>query len=366
MKKTSHSALAGFAVALITVLGASAGAVGPSIWFDFEPAEPDPDGFFGTHQPAGTFDDQSSAGSFQVTSAYLQSSTLGSSWIVLNDTDIDTNNSAPPADDADLRALAPVTLRTRIEHLTSSTSGEASAAGFLFGLSDAGGGTASGWLARVERVPGGNTGRLYLDAFANGARGTNVLSSATFSYGNFNQPWFLELRLTPGTNFIACSLGIIADTNILGSGRDPLRLSSPDFEGAPRAAVLAGSLPGTVTGLSGLHFEDNSLGAGSNPSPGIGRFSNFYIRTGAPGTNADYRIDLASGGALALTNIVSAAGAVFEPKFTVLYSLNDPGLGQDDVLESRHGTIALGYRFPLGPREAEGVIFGAPRKPPSW
>lgn len=333
-------------MALITVVGASAGAVGPSGWFDFEPAEPDPDGFFGTDQPAGAFDDPSSAGSFQVTAAYLQSRTLGSAWIVLNDTDIDTNNAAPPADDSDLRVLAPVTLRTRIEHLTSSTSGEASAAGFVFGLSDAGGSTASGWLARVERVPGGNTGRLYLDAFAKGARGTNVMSTATFWYGNFNQPWFLELRLTPGTHFIACSLGIIADTNILGSGRDPRRLSSPDFEVAPRAAVLAGSLPGTVTGLVGLHFEDNSLGAGSNPSPGIGRFSNFYIQSGTPTTNADYRIHLASGGALVLTNIVSGAGAVFEPEFTVLYSLNDPGLGQNDVLESRRGTIPLGYQVP--------------------
>jgi hypothetical protein len=346
MRKTLDSAVARVAGALITFLGVSAGAVGPSIWFDFEPAEPDPDGFFGTHQPGGTFDDQASAGSFQVTSAYLQSGTLSSSWIVLNDTDIDTNNPAAPADDSDLRALAPVTLRTRIEHLTSSTSGEASAAGFIFGLSDAGGASASGWLARVERVPGGNTGRLYLDAFMNGARGTNVLSSATFSYGNFNQPWFLDLRLMPGTNSTAYSLGIIADTNILGSGRDPLRLSSASFEDAPRAAVLAGSLPGTVTGLSGLHFEDNSLGAGSNPSPGIGRFSNFYIRTGTPTTNADYRIDLASGGALALTNIASGLGAVFEPKFTVLYSLNDPGLGQDDVIESRHGTVALGYQVP--------------------
>jgi hypothetical protein len=346
MKKNSHFALAALVVALITVLGSSAGAVGPSIWFDFNPAEPDLDGFFGTHQPGGTFDDQSSASSFQVTSAYLQSGTLSSSWIVLNDPDINTNNSAPPADDSDLRALAPVTLRTRIEHLTSSTSGEASAAGFLFGLSAAGSGSASGWLARVERVAGGNTGRLYLDAFVNGDRGTNVLSTATFSYGNFNQQWFLELRLMPGTNSTVYSLGLIADTNILGSGRDPLRLSSPDFEGAPRAAVLAGSLPGAVTGLVGLHFEDDSLGAGSNPSPGIGRFSNFYLQSGTPTTNADYSIDFASGGALALTNISSGAGAVFEPKFTVLYSLNDPGLGQDDVLESRRGTIPLGYQVP--------------------
>lgn len=346
VRKTRGSALAGFAVALVTVLAASAGAVGPSLWFDFEPVEPDLDGFFGTHQPAGTFDNQSSADSFQVTAGYLQSGTLSSSWIVLNDTDSDTNNPAPPANASDLRALAPVILRTRIEHLTSSTVGEASAAGFLFGLSNAGGGSGSGWLARVERVPGVNTGRLYLDAFVNGSRGTNVLSTATFSYGNFNQPWFLELRLMPGTNSTAYSLGIIADTNILGSGRDPLRLSGPDFEGAARAAVLAGSLPGAVTGLVGLHFEDNSLGAGSNPSPGIVRFSNFYIRTETPATNSDYSINLASAGALALTNIVSGAGAIFEPEFTVLYSLNDPGLGQEDVLESRHGTIPLGYKVP--------------------
>lgn len=346
MKKNAHVALVGFAIAVLTVLGASAGAGGTSLWFDFEPAEPDPDGFFGTHQPAGTFDDQSSAGSFQVTSAYLQSGTLSSAWVVLNDPDINTNNPAPPADDSDLRALAPVTLRTRIEHLTSSTSGEASAAGLIFGLSDSSGGSASGWLARVERVAGGNTGRLYLDAFVNGVRGTNVLSTATFSYGNFNQTWFLELRLMPGTNSTTYSLGLIADTNIFGNGRDPLRLSSPDFESAPRAAVLTGSLSGAVTGLLGLHFEDDSLGAGSNPSPGIGRFSNFYLRTGAPTTNADYSINLASGGALALTNISSGAGAVFEPKFTVIYSLNDPGLGQDDVLETRRGTFPLGYQVP--------------------
>ena len=150
----------------------------------------DVDGCFGTHQPAVTFDNQASAASFNVTSGYLNANTKGAAWIVLNDSDPDATNAVPPASDALFRIGVPLAIRTRLEYLSSLTTGEAAAGGVLFGLSSADTNSDTGWLARVERVPGTNTGRLYLDAFVDGARGSNVVASANFSYGNFDALWF--------------------------------------------------------------------------------------------------------------------------------------------------------------------------------
>ena len=171
-------------------------------FFGFDSTRPDADGLLGTHQPADTFDNQDSAASFNVTAGYLNASTKGAAWIVLNDDQPEATIPAPPASDAAFRAGVPLTIRTRLEYLSSLTTGEAAAAGVLFGLSSANRDTATGWLARVERGSGANTGRLYLDAFVNGARGTNVVSGADFSYGNFDALWFLEVKLTavPGAN----------------------------------------------------------------------------------------------------------------------------------------------------------------------
>ncbi|MGN6643643.1 MAG: Calx-beta domain-containing protein, partial [Verrucomicrobiota bacterium] len=313
-------------------------------FFGFDPTRPDADGLLGTHQPSDTFDNQDSAASFNVaggylnlTAGYLNASTKGAAWIVLNDDQPEATNAAPPASDAALRGGVPLTIRTRLEYLSSLTTGEAAAAGVLFGLSSANRDTATGWLARVERVSGSNTGRLYLDAFVNGARGTNVISGAEFNYGNFDALWFLEVKLTEVMGVTHCQVGLIADSQIPGAGSDPSRLTSGSFATAGRAAQISGELPAGVSGLVGLHFEDNTQASPTNPLDGVGRFSNLFVYGGGGATNNEYSLQMLEDGSLALVNPASGVGAVLAPEFTTLYCASNPQLGESSVAETMHG-----------------------------
>ena len=312
-------------------------STGVNAFFGFDSTQTDADGFLGTHEPAGTFDNQSSPASFNVPAGYLNATTKGAAWIVLNDDQPETADPGPPASDTAFRAGVPLTVRTRLEYLSSLTTGEAAAAGVLFGLSSADPDTATGWLARVERGSGANTGRLYLDAFVNGARGTNVISGAEFSYGNFDALWFLEVKLTAVPGATHCEIRMIADSQIPGTGSDPSRLTSGSFATAECAAQLSGELPAGASGLVGLHFEDNTQASPTNPLDGVGRFSNLLVYGGGGTTNNEYSLQMLEDGSLALANLASGAGAVLAPEFTVLFCASNPLLGESSVTETMHG-----------------------------
>jgi hypothetical protein len=314
-------------------------ALSPTVtaFFGFDATRSDADGLLGTHQPSDTFDNQDSAASFNVTAGYLNATTKDAAWIVLNDDQPEATNAAPPASVAAFRGGVPLTIRTRLQYLSSLTTGEAAAAGVLFGLSSANRDTATGWLARVERGSGANTGRLYLDAFVNGARGTNLISGAEFSYGNFDALWFLEVKLTEVMGATHCRIGLIADSQIPGSGSDPSRLTSVSFATAERAAQISSDLPAGVSGLVGLHFEDNTQASPTNPLDGVGRFSNLFVYGGGGATNNEYSLQMLEDGSLTLINLASSVGAVLAPEFTILYCASNPQLDESSVAETMHG-----------------------------
>ena len=245
--------------------------------FDFSRLTGDRDSSLGTHQPSGRFDDYADPTSFQVSSSlFLTASTTNAAWAVMDDEQPDVVNASRPTDGSGLRAVTNFIVRTRIENFTSGLTGEGVGAGILFGL-DGAGATANGYLARVERVPGG-TNRLYLDAFTNGRRGGNLATTLTnFSYASSTTPYFLELSVAPTNAGGNWRLSLIADPEIPGTGRDPARLGSGSFATAARTAFLSGVLTNLLPGFVGLHFEDNTLGASPNTTIGNVRFSNFYI-----------------------------------------------------------------------------------------
>jgi hypothetical protein len=245
------------------------------VLFDFSRLTGDRDCNLGERQPTGTFDSYADQAVFGATTAgYLNSTTFGADWVLLNDTNPDVVDSSAPANSSDFIANNNVIVRTRIERLVSGTTTEFDSAGILFGLTGAGS-TRSGFLARVDRA--GNTGsKIYINAFTNGVRGANLaVSSSPFNFVN-NTAVFLELRITSDGVHTNAALKVFQDASIPGSGSNTVRLVDMAFNSASPASSITLGLTNYTGGFLGLYFEDNSGGAASNPVAGNGRFSNFY------------------------------------------------------------------------------------------
>ncbi len=261
------------AAALLRQTSATAEIV--TIAFDFSRVSGDRDHHFGMHNPVGQFDHNGAVASFQTAASVLRATTTGNAWVVLDDEQPDTSNASMPTDGLGLQAGDKLVLRTRIVDLSSGDVGDAGLGGFLVGLNGNGNATADGFLAGVTRTPGGSgPGQLRMDSFANGSRAGNLALGSGFNYGGGGNLYFLELVLTPGSGGTDYALKLFADAAIPGSGNDLARLADPAFGSATPVSALTGTLAGYDQGWVGLYFED--MGGGGN-NGGVS-FGNFYVQ----------------------------------------------------------------------------------------
>ena len=251
------------------------------VLFDFSrtSSSQDRDHYFGERQPGRTFDVNVGGTNLIVAVAgYLTVSTKTNAWLLLNDTNPNTLDVGP-TNANDLKVGTNLVVRTRLEYLSSATSGEDASIGILFGLNGSGP-VPSGYLARVDRGIGNAS--VYIDQFVNGARSSMVASNGNHSYGAAGAYYFIELKVSSDGVTTNAIFNLYADSAIPGTGSNSVRLVDAAFDTATPLMSVTNVLSSYSGGFVALYFEDNTSANATNPNLGIGRFSNFYAKSGTP------------------------------------------------------------------------------------